>query len=245
MAREAQRQPFLNGLNSAQREAVTCPSDVLQILAPPGSGKTTTLTSRVAYLLIHNDYEPRNVIVATFTVKAAREMKARLGDLIGQDREAKLVLGTFHSIARRFLVRHGHLIGIHKSFGIADTSDSLAIIKRINKRRKLNIDPGRARSRISSNKSRGISLEKFQSSGKKTLEAQEILTAYEEYEMTLRRSNLLDYDDLLLRCTDLLRQHPSCVSTIEAVLVDEFQDTNLVQFELTTLLAAHKRRVTW
>ena len=116
-------------LNTAQTCAVSSPASVLQVLAPPGSGKTKTLTARVAYLLAHNGYKPWNVICCTFTIKAAREMRERLASLIGEELESRLILGTFHSICRRYLVKYGHLIGVKKGFGIADSSDSLAIIK--------------------------------------------------------------------------------------------------------------------
>jgi DNA helicase II / ATP-dependent DNA helicase PcrA len=119
---------ILSGLNAAQAAAVTSTAPVLQVLAPPGSGKTKTLTARVAYLLAHHGYRPWNVICCTFTIKASREMRLRLKGLIGDALESKLLLGTFHSICRRYLVNYGYMIGIAKDFGIADSSDSLAIL---------------------------------------------------------------------------------------------------------------------
>jgi len=236
---------LLTNLNASQHAAVSSFADTLAILAGPGSGKTHTLTSRTAWLLAQG-LQPWNVIVATFTVKAAREMKERIGKLIGNGMESKLILGTFHSISRRYLARYGHLINIKKDFGIADNSDSLAIIKRIVKRHDFNIDPKVARSRISGRKARGATGDEEKSSkpGAKSVEAQEFDKCYAEYEDALQRSNLLDYDDLLLRCVDLLRNHPSCVSNVEAVLIDEFQDTNIVQFDLMRLFASHKKRIT-
>lgn len=121
--------PILDGLNSAQRTAVTSPASILQVLAPPGSGKTKTLTARVAYFLSHHGFRPQDVICCTFTIKASREMRERIARLIGDQLESKLILGTFHSICRRYLVAYGHLIGLKKGFGIADSDDSLAIIK--------------------------------------------------------------------------------------------------------------------
>lgn len=118
---------ILSGLNAAQSAAVTSTAQVLQVLAPPGSGKTKTLTARVAYLLALG-YHPSNVICCTFTIKASREMRSRLKGLIGEKLESKLVLGTFHSLCRRYLATYGYLIGIAKGFGIADSSDSLAIL---------------------------------------------------------------------------------------------------------------------
>jgi DNA helicase-2/ATP-dependent DNA helicase PcrA len=236
---------LLTNLNNSQHAAVSSFADTLAILAGPGSGKTHTLTSRTAWLLAQG-LQPWNVIVATFTVKAAREMKERIGKLIGNGIESKLVLGTFHSISRRYLARYGHLIDIRTDFGIADSADSLAIIKRIVKRFDFNIDPKVARSRISGRKARTSVVEEgeIRKPTAKSVEAEEFERCYVEYEDALKRSNLLDYDDLLLRCVDLLRKHPSCVTNVEAVLIDEFQDTNLVQFDLMRLFAAHKKRIT-
>jgi DNA helicase-2/ATP-dependent DNA helicase PcrA len=237
---------ILRDLNPAQRCAVTSPASVLQILAPPGSGKTKTLTARVAYLLLHHDYKPWNTLCLTFTIKSAKEMKERICKLIGPSLGYKLVLGTFHSVCRRYLVTYGYLIGVKKGFGIADSSDSLAIVTRIIKRMKFNIDPKVARSRISNSKARSMSLTDLLADplSRKNVDKQEFIAVFEAYEEHLATSNLLDYDDLLLRCADLLREHPSCVSNVEAVLVDEFQDTNQVQFDLLKLFSVRHNRIT-
>ena len=234
----------LEGLNDVQRAAVTSPSPILQVLAPPGSGKTKTLTARVAYLLAHHGYHPWNVICCTFTIKASREMRERLRSLIGAHLESKLILGTFHSICRRYLVTYGYLISIPKDFGIADSSDTLSILKRIIKRLNFGLDPKTARNRISHRKARGLREEELPKSAQKSVENEEFAIIYNEYERALSTSNLLDYDDLLLRCTDLLRAHPQCVSNVEALLIDEFQDTNVVQYELMKLLACKNKRIT-
>lgn len=120
---------LLKQLNSAQKAAVTSESDILQVLAPPGSGKTKTLTARVAYLLTHHGYRPENIICCTFTIKAAKEMRERLTQLIGDQLESKLILGTFHSICLRYLKRYGNHIGIPTRFGVADSAESLAILR--------------------------------------------------------------------------------------------------------------------
>lgn len=169
-------------------------------------------------------------------------MKERIGKLIGNGLQRKLILGTFHSIARRYLVRYGHLIGIGKAFGIADSNDSLAIVKRVLKRRKATTDPGSVRSRISHIKAQGISCDEYVAKGGVAM--REFTVLYREYEEALAQANLLDYDDLLLRCVDLLERHPDVVKNVEVVLVDEFQDTNLVQFELMKHLAQWNKRVT-
>ena len=242
--RSASAMQLLAGLNVAQRAAVTSPASVLQVLAPPGSGKTKTLTCRVAYLVSHFGHNPQNVICCTFTIKAAREMRERLRGLVGDQLESKLVLGTIHSICRRYLVAYGHLIRIPKGFGIADTSDSNSILKRICKRLSLSIEPKTARARISSHKAKGKTLEDLPKKQPKELKEQEFITIFHEYEAALATSKLLDYDDLLLRCVDLLREYPACVSNVEALLIDEFQDTNIVQFELMKLLASANRKIT-
>ena len=230
---------ILEGLNENQKCAVTSPSNVLQVLAPPGSGKTKTLTARVAYHIAHDGLKPWNMIVCTFTIKAAREMKERIRNFVGDKLESRLVLGTFHSVARRYLATYGQHIGIQKNFGIADSADSLAIIKRIIKRDRLSMEPAKARSRISRRKS-GATIART-NGAKMDTEQQEFEIIFSAYEQALQSSNLLDYDDLLLRCVDLLKRFPECVSNIEAVLIDEFQDTNHVQYELMTLLAQHRK----
>lgn len=230
---------ILSGLNDAQRCAVASPSPVVQVLAPPGSGKTKTLTSRVAYLISHEGYKPWDIIVCTFTIKAAREMKERIRGFVGEALMNKLILGTFHSVARRYLYHYGHYIGIKRDFGIADTSDTMAILKRIKKRHDYTIEPSVARSRISKVKAKSTDI-KAQSG----IEKQEFDAIYEEYEETLKASNLLDYDDLLLRCADLLREHPDCVSNVQTILIDEFQDTNHVQYDLMCLFSQRRGRIT-
>ncbi|KAK4547196.1 hypothetical protein LTR36_001417 [Oleoguttula mirabilis] len=234
---------LLHGLNGAQCDAVTSQAAVLQVLAPPGSGKTKTLTARVAYLIAHQQLKPWNIIVCTFTVKAASEMKERITGFVGAEVAKQLKLGTFHSISLRYLKQYGQHIGLDKDFGIADSSDSKAIVKRIIKQHDLTIDAGQARNRISTQKAKGIDSEQFLSSAKK-IEQQEFATVYREYEATLKASNLLDYDDLLLRCGFLLRKHPQCVSNVEALLIDEFQDTNNIQYDLMALFAQRQNVIT-
>ncbi|PLB45550.1 UvrD-helicase-domain-containing protein [Aspergillus steynii IBT 23096] len=238
---------ILDGLNFAQSNAVASPAPILQVLAPPGSGKTKTLTARVAYLLAYHGYRPQDVICCTFTIKASREMRERLGKLVGEQVQSRLILGTFHSICRRYLVRYGHLIGLRKGFGIADSSDSLAVLRRIVKRLQLSIQPNTARSRISHQKAHGVSPDEAAAKfgpNNKALEHREFVQVYQEYEDYLAASNLLDYDDLLLRCAELLRKNPDCVANVQAVLVDEFQDTNHIQYELMNLFACRNRRIT-
>ncbi|KAK0628847.1 P-loop containing nucleoside triphosphate hydrolase protein [Bombardia bombarda] len=243
--------PILDSLNSAQAHAVSSDAATVAILAGPGSGKTHTLTSRVVWLVDHVGLRPEDVVVATFTVKAAREMKTRIGKALGNGRENKIVLGTFHSIARRYLAAYGRQIGLSQKFGIADDTDSRSIINRICKRLQLPIDPPAARAWISKRKAKGTEPPVPASSRQpqkqlptKTAGQQDLETCYKEYQDQLDRSNLLDYDDLLVRCVELLRKFPSCVSNIQTVLIDEYQDTNGVQYELMRLLAQQNNRIT-
>lgn len=248
---------ILQGLNSAQRTAVTSEAEVLQVLAPPGSGKTKTLTSRVAYLIRERQFKPWNIIVCTFTVKAAREMQERIRAFVGEELEKKLRIGTFHKIALIYLRRYGKLIGIADNFGVADTNDSMRITTRICKENKFSLEPKVARDRISRNKAQGVDSEHFmlslqQSVQKRpgasqqsaTIEKQEFALIFSMYQAQLDKCNLLDFDDILLRCVHLLRHHPECVTNIEAVLVDEFQDTNGVQYELMSLFAQRRNFIT-
>lgn len=233
---------ILRGLNDAQRTAVASPAAVLQVLAPPGSGKTKTLTARVAYLIACQQLRPWNIIVCTFTVKAANEMKERIKSFVGEDLAKQLKLGTFHSVALRYLKSYGQHIGLPKDFNIADMADSKAILKRIIKRNDLSLDPGQAIGRISSRKAKGIFPDSTNLA--KKVEEQEFNRLYDEYEATLAASKLLDYDDILLRCCFLLRTHPQCVANVQAVLIDEFQDTNNIQYDLMSLFAQKLNSIT-
>ena len=234
---------ILEGLNAAQSAAVTSSASVLQVLAPPGSGKTKTLTARVAYLIAQQHLKPWNIIVCTFTVKAASEMKDRVKSLVGDDLAKQIKLGTFHSVSLRYLKQYGQHIGLEKDFGIADTADSKAIVKRIVKQNDFTIDPQQARSRISANKAKGIESEQFLRTAK-NVEQQEFSQVYQQYEAALKASNLLDYDDILIRCCLLLQAHPHCVSNVQALLIDEFQDTNSIQYDLMGLFAQHHNAIT-
>ncbi|KXJ96731.1 ATP-dependent DNA helicase srs2 [Microdochium bolleyi] len=232
-------------LNKAQRLAVTSESPTVAILAGPGSGKTHTLTSRVVWLINHVGIPPTDVLVATFTVKAANEMRLRIGKALGGGLEKKIVLGTFHSIARRYLAAYGKHIGLRQNFGIADDSDSRAIITRICKRQGAVMEPAMVRGWISKRKAKGTSDDNTRSAPRgKNVESKALEEVFQEYQAQLDRSNLLDYDDLLVRCVELLRKFPSCVSNLQTVLIDEYQDTNGIQYDLTKLFAQRNQRIT-
>lgn len=239
---------ILDTLNEAQCRAVCSDAPTVAIMAGPGSGKTHTLTSRVVWLIDTIGYQPQNVIVATFTVKAAREMRERISKALGDSRANKMILGTFHSISRRYLAAYGKQIGVDQKFAIADDGDSRAIINRICKRLQLGIDPVHARAWISKRKAKGSEWRpaplKRKHSGEAAEGAKAFETCYQEYQEHLQRSNLLDYDDLLVRCVELLQTYPACVSNVETVLIDEYQDTNGIQYDLMRLLAQSQNRIT-
>lgn len=235
---------ILKGLNDAQRDAVTSSANVLQVLAPPGSGKTKTLTARVAYLIAHQHFKPWNIIVCTFTKKAAGEMKERIKLFIGHDLARQLKLGTFHGVALTYLRQYGQHIGLPKDFGVADMSDSKAILKRIIKKNDFDqFTEGQALSRISGHKAKGKECHQFLKDAKH-VDQRAFGQIWQEYQTGLETSNLLDYDDILLKCCFLLRTHPQCVSNIEAVLIDEFQDTNNIQYDLMGLFAQQRNTIT-
>ncbi|OTA82236.1 hypothetical protein M434DRAFT_84847 [Hypoxylon sp. CO27-5] len=236
---------LFKSLNQAQSRAVSSRASTVAILAGPGSGKTHTLTSRVVWLIDHVGIRPCDVMVATFTVKAANEMKMRIGQALGDGREKKIILGTFHSIARRYLATYGKRIGLDPKFGIADDSDSRAVIKRICKRLDAQVDPALARGWISKRKAKGtLDEQTVKAKNGNSIESKALEQCYQEYQAYLERSNLLDYDDLLVRCVELLRQWPDCVGNIQTVLIDEYQDTNGVQYDLMKLFAQKNRRIT-
>ncbi|KAJ5432740.1 uncharacterized protein N7458_011896 [Penicillium daleae] len=135
------------------------------------------------------------------------------GKLIGEKLQSRLILGTFHSICRRYLVKYGYLIGLRKGFGIADSDDTRAILRRIIKRLNSSMDMRAAQGRISKHKAQGLSPNDLAERVK--AEELELVEIYRAYDEALAAANLLDSDDLLLRCGDLLREHPECVSNVQ------------------------------
>ncbi|WFD00314.1 DNA helicase [Malassezia yamatoensis] len=226
-------------LSASQREAIEadagCP---LQILAGPGSGKTRVLTMRVAWIMgdeSHAAILPENCVVVTFTNKAANEMRLRLTSLIGPDKTQKLVLGTFHALCAMYLRKYGHLLGIENNFTIADTDDTKRIMKQVlEEMPDVPLKPEQALSEISRAKSRGQSVEDVHRLKDHGL----LADLYAAYQDRLRSHNALDFDDLLMRGLHLFSKHPSVGRNISHVLVDEFQDTNAVQYNLMRCMAS-------
>ncbi|KAG0169066.1 hypothetical protein DFQ30_004024 [Apophysomyces sp. BC1015] len=208
---------FLLKLNPVQLQAVKSEARSLQILAGPGSGKTRVLTSRVAWLVLEKKVNPSRIVVVTFTNKAAKEMKERLQgpDLLGQQTSNKLVMGTFHSICSRFLRRHSAEAGLENNFIIADTDMS----------------------EISKSKNEGLDCDAYVAKHRNDRLKEDYILVFQAYEERLESENMVDFDNLLLRNRDLLQRYPEFTEFIGNVLVDEFQDTNTVQYELVKLFA--------
>jgi DNA helicase-2/ATP-dependent DNA helicase PcrA len=238
---------YLNELNPVQREAVQAIDGPVMIVAGAGSGKTRVLTYRAAYL-VEKGVRPDSILALTFTNKAAGEMKSRIITLVGEGSRA-LWMGTFHSVFARIMRREGERIGYDRNFTIYDTDDSLSLIKSV--MNSLGVSPQQfspqgIRARISSAKNQMISPKELRESGYDQL-TERAADVFEEYQRKLRQSNAMDFDDLLLRPLDLFLQHPDVLERYQHrfkyILVDEYQDTNRVQYKLIRELASKFRNV--
>jgi len=239
---------ILATLNPAQRKAVEAIEGPVLILAGPGSGKTKVITHRVAYLIKSFGVSPNNIMAVTFTNKAAREMKERLEQLLGQVVEA-LTLGTFHAICARILRREGKAIGLDSSFVIYDEEDQLSLIKQALE--ELKLDPKQyasrtLRSAISAAKSRVISPEDYAQRVSSYFE-EIVHRIYQRYQQLLSQGQAVDFDDLLMKTVQLFQDHPQILKRYQSkyvhILVDEFQDTNIVQYMLMKHLAGKYRNL--
>jgi len=238
----------LEGLNPAQREAVTVPSGPLLILAGPGSGKTRVITHRIAYLIQHQGVSPHQIMAVTFTNKAAREMKERLERLVGRPAGA-LTVGTFHATCARILRREAGHIGLDPGFVIYDDDDQLSLVKSVLKEMELDEKRYPARpflNAISAAKSELVGPHQY---GEFTTSYWQEVAArvYRRYQELLRLNRALDFDDLLMSTVELFRTCPEVLERYQErylhLLVDEFQDTNVAQYALVRLLGARHRNV--
>ncbi|MFN3928654.1 MAG: ATP-dependent helicase [Thermoflexus sp.] len=237
---------FLRDLNPSQQEAVTAPDGPVLVLAGPGSGKTRVLTYRIAYLLTARRVSPFHILAVTFTNKAAEEMRSRLEALFG-GRAAELTLGTFHAVCARFLRREASLLGLNPQFVIYDEEDQLEAVRQA--LRDLNLDekryrPGALRAAISRAKNEFIRPEDYPI---RTYFDEIVARVYSRYEERLRAADAMDFDDLLLRAVELFENHPEVLARYQEryrhILVDEFQDTNTVQYLLLRRLAYRHRNL--
>jgi DNA helicase-2/ATP-dependent DNA helicase PcrA len=238
---------LLTGLNPDQAEAVVHAQGPLLVVAGAGSGKTRVLTHRIAHLIAQGT-SPFEILAITFTNKAADEMKHRVGDLVGSVAQ-KMWVSTFHSACVRILRRDGKALGFPSSFTIYDQADAVRLTGYV--LRDLNMDPKRFTPRgthaaISAAKNEMVTAEEYAERAGGLFE-KKIADVYREYQARLLQAGAMDFDDLLLRTVQLFQQHPDVLfhyqQRFKYVLVDEFQDTNRVQNELVTLLAARHRNI--
>lgn len=236
-------------LNDKQQEAVFYTDGPLLILAGAGSGKTRVLTHRIAYLIEEKGINPWNILAITFTNKAAGEMRERVDKLVGFGAESVWV-STFHSMCVRVLRRHIGLLGYDTNFTIYDTDDQKTLMKDICK--LLQIDTKQLRERtllsmISHAKNELVDTKEFRLQAGGDYLRQKAADVYEEYERQLRANNALDFDDLLVKTVQLYQTQADVLASYQNrfryIMVDEYQDTNTVQFELVKLLASGYRNL--
>ena len=230
-------------LNKEQREAVLHTEGPLLILAGAGSGKTRVLTHRIAYLIDENGVNPWNILAITFTNKAAEEMRERVDKIVGFGSES-IWVSTFHSACVRILRRYIDRLGYDTNFTIYDTDDQKTLMKDVCKLLQIDTKIFKERnlmSAISSAKNEYISPQEFELNAVGDYHKQKIAKVYWEYEKQMRANNALDFDDLLVKTVQLLETQPDILEYYQErfryIMVDEYQDTNTVQFKLVSLLA--------
>ena len=236
--------PYLAGLNPEQRLAVETLDGPVLVLAGAGTGKTRVLTVRIAHILSLGRARPGEILAVTFTNKAAREMKARVGDIVGGVVEGMPWLGTFHSIGVKILRRHAELIGLKPDFTILDVDDQIRLLKQLLEAE--NIDEKRWPARVLAMlidgwKNRGLTPEQVPAGEAAAFANGKGLKLYKAFQERLKILNAADFGDLLLECIRLFREHAEVLRQYQArfkyILVDEYQDTNVAQYLWLRLLA--------
>ncbi|MCK4870083.1 MAG: DNA helicase II [Gammaproteobacteria bacterium] len=232
---------YLNALNPKQREAVAAAPGHQLVLAGAGSGKTRVLVSRIAWLLQHEPITPANILAVTFTNKAAREMRERLGDILQLPLHSMWV-GTFHGLAHRLLRAHWQEADLPQQFQIIDSEDQSRIIKRIHKAMGLDTEkwpPRQSQWFINGKKDEGVRAGNIQDSGDYLVE--KLTKVYREYERVCQQNGLVDFAELLLRSHELWLKDATLLAhyqdRFKYILVDEFQDTNSIQYAWLKMLA--------
>ena len=241
--------PWLNGLNPAQRVAVQTLSGPVLVLSGAGTGKTRVLTSRLAELVATGTAKPWNILAVTFTNKAAREMKSRVSAMVGPLAE-QAWLGTFHALAARMLRRHADLVGLRSDFTILDVDDQIRLIKQLMEVE--NIDAKRWPARLLGGviqrwKDRGLTPEKIGAAEAGDLANGQMRELYTAYQARLLALNAVDFGDLLLHMLTVLQSHPDVLAEYHArithIMVDEYQDTNVAQYLWLRLLTGTERNL--
>ena len=238
-----------DSLNEQQKKGVFTTQGPVLILAGAGSGKTSVLTRRIAYLIENTGVNPWNIMAITFTNKAAGEMRQRVDDIVGYGSES-IWVATFHSTCVRILRRHIDRLGYDTSFTIYDTDDQKSVMKEVCK--KLDIDTKQLKEKtilgaISSAKDNLISPLDYEMSAMGDFNKRKIANAYKEYQMLLKKNNALDFDDIIVKTVELFKACPEVLENYQNrflyIMVDEYQDTNTAQFELIRLLAQRNRNL--
>ena len=243
---------ILEGLNSAQRDAVSCVDGPVLIVAGAGSGKTRVLTSRIAYIL-EQGCDPSSILALTFTKKAASEMKERIALMVGERKARRLYMGTFHSVFIRFLREFSESLGYPSTFTIYDTSDSLSAIKTCLKELQLDdkvYKPKDVLSRISMAKNNLVTPAAYRRNATAVqndaaAKKPRIVDIYDLYVYKCKQAGVMDFDDILLNMNILLRDNPAALESISGrfryIMVDEYQDTNFAQYLILKKLSqAHQ-----
>ncbi len=238
---------FLSDLNPVQREAVRTIDGPVMIVAGAGSGKTRVLTYRIAYLL-QCGVPAHNILSLTFTNKAAREMRERIEQVVG-DESRRLWMGTFHSTFARLLRRDAEHLGFQKSFTVYDTDDSQNLVKAIMHDMNINtqqVAPAAVRHAISGAKNRMKSVDEVTREAVEIFERR-VAQVYGEYQKRLHAANAMDFDDLILHPIKLFDAHPEVLEHYQKlfrfILIDEYQDTNLAQYQIVRRLAASHQNI--
>ena len=240
---------YLAHLNPEQRAAVETLDGPLLVLAGAGTGKTRVLTTRFAHILITGRASPGQVLAVTFTNKAAREMRERVAAILGRPVEG-LWLGTFHALCARMLRRHAELVGLTPSFTILDTDDQLRVLKQVMEAERVDTRrwvPPALMAVIQRLKDRGLTPARMTPADESDFAGGRVRELYAAYQQRLRSVNAADFGDLLLHMTEVLRGQPNVLAQYHRmfryILVDEYQDTNLVQYLWLRLLAQASRNI--
>ncbi|MGB7408541.1 MAG: UvrD-helicase domain-containing protein, partial [Pontixanthobacter sp.] len=237
-------------LNDPQKEAVLTTEGPVLMLAGAGTGKTAALTARLAHLVAMRKAWPSEILCVTFTNKAAREMRERVGGHIGPAVEGMPWLGTFHAIAAKMLRRHAELVGLQSNYTIIDTDDQLRVLKQLI--RDNDVDekrwpPRQLAGLIDSWKNRGLNPDNLDEVDKESYANGQGQKFYQLYQDRLKALNACDFGDLLLHMLNIFRQHHDVLdqyrTRFKYILVDEYQDTNAVQYLWLRLLAQERRNI--
>lgn len=242
------KEAILAGLNPQQKEAVETTEGPLLVVAGAGSGKTSVLTRRIAYLVEEQNVAPWNILAITFTNKAANEMREREQKLLGPAAES-IWMSTFHALCVRILRRDADKINYSRNFSIADSAEQLTLVKHIQKDLNINpkiYDPRGVLSAISNAKNALLTPEDFDSQANSPFEKTTV-KIYREYQRRLARDQIMDFDDLIMQTLVLFKKDPTCLhyyqNKFKYILVDEYQDTNEAQYELCRLLAKQYKNI--